>query len=163
MVYRQSPSGPVDPSFRALSGRLKLKTRRHKFNKDSLSGAGVRRRGYARVAGRAFGHEDASPSENNKDGQAPAAKHFGGGQGGDSGKAGSRAGGSGGGGGGKEGGSVAGSVAASHVGSHAGRAVGGRAGGARLAPPGKKPVRMKKKAGPPPAERVYTLHPNPTP
>ena len=26
--------GPVDPSFRALSGRLKFKIRRHKFNKD---------------------------------------------------------------------------------------------------------------------------------
>jgi len=25
--------GPVDPSFRALSGRLKLTVRRHKFNK----------------------------------------------------------------------------------------------------------------------------------
>jgi len=32
--YRQSP---VDPSFRALSGRLKFTVRRHKFNKDSLS------------------------------------------------------------------------------------------------------------------------------
>ena len=29
--------GPVDPSFRALSGRLKFTVRRHKFNKDSLS------------------------------------------------------------------------------------------------------------------------------
>ena len=28
--------GPVDPSFRALSGRLKFAVRRHKFNKDSL-------------------------------------------------------------------------------------------------------------------------------
>jgi len=28
---------PVDPSFRALSGRLKITARRHKFNKDSLS------------------------------------------------------------------------------------------------------------------------------
>ena len=27
--------GPVDPSFRALSGRLKFTVRRHKFNKDS--------------------------------------------------------------------------------------------------------------------------------
>jgi len=27
---------PVDPSFRALSGRLKFTVRRHKFNKDSL-------------------------------------------------------------------------------------------------------------------------------
>jgi len=29
--------GPVDPSFRALSGRLKFTVRRHKFNKDSFS------------------------------------------------------------------------------------------------------------------------------
>ena len=28
-----------DPSFRALSGRLKFTVRRHKFNKDSLSSA----------------------------------------------------------------------------------------------------------------------------
>jgi len=28
--------GPADPSFRALSGRLKLTVRRHKFNKVSL-------------------------------------------------------------------------------------------------------------------------------
>jgi len=28
--------GPVDPSFRALSGRLKFTARRHKFNEDSL-------------------------------------------------------------------------------------------------------------------------------
>ena len=33
--------GPVDPSFRALSGRLESTVRRHKFNKDSLFG-GVR-------------------------------------------------------------------------------------------------------------------------
>ena len=26
--------GPVDPSFRALSGRLKFTVRRHKFNAD---------------------------------------------------------------------------------------------------------------------------------
>ena len=36
-----SPLGPVvdfvDPSFRALSGRLKFTVRRHKFNKDSIS------------------------------------------------------------------------------------------------------------------------------
>ena len=31
--------GHVDPSFRALSGRLKFTVRRHKFNKDSLSRA----------------------------------------------------------------------------------------------------------------------------
>jgi hypothetical protein len=36
IVYRQSPLGPVDPSFRTLSGRLRLTVRRHKFNKDSL-------------------------------------------------------------------------------------------------------------------------------
>ena len=30
--------GPVDPSFRALSGCPKFLVRRHKFNKDSLSG-----------------------------------------------------------------------------------------------------------------------------
>ena len=36
MVHRQSPLGPVDPSFRALSGRLKFTVRRHKFNEDSL-------------------------------------------------------------------------------------------------------------------------------
>jgi len=38
-VHRVSSSllGPVDPSFRALSGRLKLTARRHKFNTDSLS------------------------------------------------------------------------------------------------------------------------------
>ena len=37
IVYRQSPLGPVDPSFRALSGRLNFTVRQHKFNKDSLS------------------------------------------------------------------------------------------------------------------------------
>ena len=36
-VYRQVCVGPVDPSFGALSGRLKFTGRRHKFNKDSLS------------------------------------------------------------------------------------------------------------------------------
>ena len=36
-MCRQSPLGPVDPSFQALSGRLKFTARRHKFNKDSLS------------------------------------------------------------------------------------------------------------------------------
>ena len=35
--YRLIPLGPVDPSFRALSGRLKFTVRRHEFNKDSLS------------------------------------------------------------------------------------------------------------------------------
>ena len=33
---RAPPVGPVDPSFRALSGRLKFTVRRHKFNKYSL-------------------------------------------------------------------------------------------------------------------------------
>ena len=37
IVYRQSPSGPVNPSFRALSGRLEFTVRRHKFNQDSLT------------------------------------------------------------------------------------------------------------------------------
>jgi len=32
-----SPLGPVDPSFRALSGRLRFTARRHKFNNDSLT------------------------------------------------------------------------------------------------------------------------------
>ena len=40
VVHRVSSSrlGPADPSFRALSGRLKLTVRHHKFNKDSLCG-----------------------------------------------------------------------------------------------------------------------------
>jgi len=36
IVHRHSPLGPVDPSFRALYGRLKLTVQRHQFNKDSL-------------------------------------------------------------------------------------------------------------------------------
>ena len=38
VVHRVSSSlvGPVVPSFRALSGRLKCTVRRHKFNEDSL-------------------------------------------------------------------------------------------------------------------------------
>ena len=36
IVYRQSPLGHVDPSFRALPGRLKFTVRRHQFNKDYL-------------------------------------------------------------------------------------------------------------------------------
>ena len=42
-----SLSGPVDASFRALSGRLQFTVRHHKFNKDplSLSGRGQRRLG----------------------------------------------------------------------------------------------------------------------
>ena len=35
-----SPLGPVDPSFRTLSGRLKFTVRRHEFNKDSFSSEG---------------------------------------------------------------------------------------------------------------------------
>ena len=35
-VCSSSVLGPVDPSFRARSGRLKFLVRRHKFNKDSL-------------------------------------------------------------------------------------------------------------------------------
>ena len=35
IVHRQNPLGPVDPSYRALSGRVKFMVRRHKFNKDS--------------------------------------------------------------------------------------------------------------------------------
>ena len=37
-VHRVSSSlsGPVDPSFRALSGRLNFTVRRRKFNKDSF-------------------------------------------------------------------------------------------------------------------------------
>ena len=34
IVYRQSPE---DPSFRALSGRLKVTVRRHRFNRRSRS------------------------------------------------------------------------------------------------------------------------------
>ena len=43
VVHRVSSSllGPVDPSFRALSGRLKFIVRRHKFNKDSLFENGI--------------------------------------------------------------------------------------------------------------------------
>jgi len=39
VLHRVSSSilGPVDPSFRALSGRLKFTVRRHEFNNDSLS------------------------------------------------------------------------------------------------------------------------------
>ena len=34
IMYRQSPLGPVDLSFRALPGRLKFKVRRHDSNTD---------------------------------------------------------------------------------------------------------------------------------
>ena len=37
LVYRQSPLGPVDPSFQALSGRLKFTVRRDQFNADLFS------------------------------------------------------------------------------------------------------------------------------
>ena len=33
--------GPVDPSFRALSGRLKFTVRRHELNEDSLTIRGI--------------------------------------------------------------------------------------------------------------------------
>ena len=36
-----SPLDPVDPSFRDLPGRLKFMVRRHKVNKEFLSGAAV--------------------------------------------------------------------------------------------------------------------------
>ena len=43
--------GPVDPSFGALSGRIKLTVRRHKFSKDSLFfGHWACRRGMGGVA-----------------------------------------------------------------------------------------------------------------
>ena len=38
-VLRVGGGGPVDPAFRAFSGRLKFTFRRHKFNKDSLFSA----------------------------------------------------------------------------------------------------------------------------
>ena len=41
IVYRQVFSGPVDPSFRTLSGRIKLTVRRDKFNNDPLSWDGT--------------------------------------------------------------------------------------------------------------------------
>ena len=51
-MHRQSPLGPVDPSFRALPGRLKFTVRRHKCNKDFLSAGGVGRVGQRQVAAR---------------------------------------------------------------------------------------------------------------
>ena len=42
--------GPVDPSFRALSGRPKFTFRRHKFNEESLS-CGTNWQGRANGAG----------------------------------------------------------------------------------------------------------------
>ena len=44
MVHRQSLLGTVDPSFRALPGRLKLMVRRHKFNEDSSLCKGAQKR-----------------------------------------------------------------------------------------------------------------------
>ena len=41
--------GPADPSFRALSGRLKLTVRRHNFKTDSLSVYRAGAEGGARV------------------------------------------------------------------------------------------------------------------
>ena len=40
-INKKVVGGPVDPSFRALSGRLKLTVRRHTSNKDSLLVAGT--------------------------------------------------------------------------------------------------------------------------
>ena len=42
IVHRRSHLGPVDPSFRALSGSLKFTVRRHKFNEDFLSAGHLR-------------------------------------------------------------------------------------------------------------------------
>ena len=36
ITLQASLFNPVDPSFRALSGRLKFTIRRHKFNKESV-------------------------------------------------------------------------------------------------------------------------------
>ena len=44
LLVSSSLLGPVDPSFRALSGRLEFTVRRHKFNKDSLSRANIAQR-----------------------------------------------------------------------------------------------------------------------
>ena len=46
--------GPVDPSFRALSGRLKFTVRRNKFNKDSLSRGDLS----AELPGSSFDHSE---------------------------------------------------------------------------------------------------------
>ena len=52
LLYRVSSDllGPINPSFRAISGRLKFTVRRHKFNQDSLSlegGGAVHTRGFS--------------------------------------------------------------------------------------------------------------------
>ena len=39
LLRSSSRVGPVDPSFRALFGRLQSTVRRHKFNNDSFSGS----------------------------------------------------------------------------------------------------------------------------
>ena len=56
--FRSSPLGPVDPSFRALSGRLKFTVRHHKLIKVLFS-EGLRGRDAARieVAGARLGVE----------------------------------------------------------------------------------------------------------
>ena len=46
--------GSVDPSFRALSARLKLTVRRHKFNNDSPSCKGLARKACKGLASKAF-------------------------------------------------------------------------------------------------------------
>ena len=38
ILCRQSPLGPVDPAFQALSRRLEFAVRRHKFNADYVLG-----------------------------------------------------------------------------------------------------------------------------
>ena len=59
-MYVQSPSSPVDPSVRALSGRLEFTVRRHKFNEDSL--LVVRMSRVARVSPDWPGHSFSKPS-----------------------------------------------------------------------------------------------------
>jgi len=58
VLHRVSSSllGPVAPSFRALSGRLKFTVRRHKFNTDLIAGSihdeydfGVSKDGYKTI------------------------------------------------------------------------------------------------------------------
>ena len=41
-MHRQNSSGPVDPSFRALSGRLNSMVRWHKFKQGSLASVSAR-------------------------------------------------------------------------------------------------------------------------
>ena len=42
LLSGESPLGTVDPSFQALSRRLKFTVRRHEFNTDSLSSSKMR-------------------------------------------------------------------------------------------------------------------------